>query len=81
MENDKMKINEYKEELKLLNKDLNIFFNDLVNEIDIYIKIYKNIKNNSDYLNNYESIKNILEFKSKELISEINYNFLNEKNK
>ena len=78
---DEIKINKYKEELKLLNKYLNNFINDLVNEIDIYIKIYKNIKKNSDYLNNYESIKNILDFKSKELISEINYYFLNEKNK
>ena len=39
------------------------------------------MKKKSDYLYNYESIKNILDFKSKELISEINYYFSNEKNK
>ena len=32
--------------------------NELINDIDIYIKIYKNITNNS---NNYERIKNMLD--------------------
>ena len=67
--------------MKYLNKDLSDFINGLIKEIDIYIKIYKNIIKNYEYLSNYESIKNILNFKVKELISEINYYFLNEKNK
>ena len=71
MENDKMRISEYKGKLKKINEYYNYFMNELMNDIDIYIKEYKNIINNIKYLDNYERIKNILNFKSK-LISDIN---------
>ena len=81
VKDEEIKINKYKEELKLLNKDLNDIINDLINEIDIYIKIYNNIIKNSNYLINYENIKTIVDFKAKELLTEINYYNTNEKNK
>ena len=65
IKDDEIKINKYKEELKILDD----YFNELINELDIYNKIYKNIINN---LNNYESIKNKLDFKPKELILDTN---------
>ena len=78
---EEIKINKYKDDLKILSKKLLNFINDLVNEINIYSKIYKNLINNMEYLYNYESIKNILDFKCKELILEINSYFSNENNK
>ena len=69
IKDDEIKINKYKEELKILDEYFNDFINELINELDIYNKIYKSIINNS---NNYESIKNILDFKTKELILDTN---------
>ena len=79
---DEENIYKYKEELKRINEYFNDYINDfiddLINDLDIYINIYKIIIINSS--NNYENIKNILDFKPKELMSDINY-FLKEKNK
>ena len=79
---DEENIYKYKEELKRINEYFNDYINDfiddLINDLDIYINIYKIIIINSS--NNYENIKNILDFKPKELMSDIN-DFLKEKNK
>ena len=71
MENNKMRLSEYKGKLKIINEHYNYFMNELMNDIDIYIKIYKNIINNINNLDNYERIINILNIKST-LISYIN---------
>ena len=69
-----------KKEFKILNKNLNDLNNESIYNLDIYNKIYNNLINNSEDLNNYENIMNILDFRCKKLLININ-NFINEKNK
>jgi len=84
LKNEKIKMNEYKNELekefKILKNNLNDLINESIYNLDIYNKIYNNLINNSEDLNNYENIMNILDFRCKKLLIDIN-NFINEKNK
>ena len=80
LENDKIKINNYKRELLILNKyfkefsDINL---DIIQDLNNYIKIYENVinsygdSNSSVHYCNYESIVNISNFKAKKLIKQI----------
>jgi hypothetical protein len=81
LKDEEIKINKYKEEIKILNEELKDLTSNLICELDIINKTYQNIINNSRYFSNYESIKNILDFKCKELIQEIDNYFLNGKDK
>ena len=69
LKNEKIKMNEYKNELekefKILKNNLNDLINESIYNLDIYNKIYNNLINNSEDLNNYENIMNILNFKCK----------------
>ena len=75
------KINKYKEGLELLKEGFNNFINDLIYGLKMYNRIYEILIKNSKELRNYESIKNISDFRCKELISEIDNFFSNENSK
>ena len=51
--------------------------NNIINDLDNYILLYENIYNSTDNLNNYESINNLINFKNKKLIKDID-DFINE---
>ena len=67
------KIIEYKKQINKLNNIFNNFIINLTNEMDQYIKLYFKILHSSDNLKNYENLKNILNFKTPNLIRDISY--------
>ena len=70
---------EYKKQINKLNKLFNIQINDLNNNLEQYMKLFNKMIYTLGNLNNYESIKNILNFKTTELYKEI-INFLTNEN-
>ena len=73
----KLNINQYKKEINEHKNLFNYFIKYLIEDIDNYIKLYDKILSLSDNLKNYQSIKNILNYKNISLNKDINI-FLNE---
>jgi surface protein len=71
------RINEFKEEIKILNEMNNNCIINLNNDLDGYINMINRIINNLDMLKNYETINNVINFKLEILNKDIK-NFLNE---
>ena len=65
------KIKQYKKEIKRLNNFYQRNMNNIINDLDKYILLYENIYKSTDFLNNYESIENLYNFKNKRLIKDI----------
>ena len=79
VKNDENKINECKNELKNIINYFNDLVINLISDLDKYSKIFQIIINSSEYLDNYESIINLLNFKPKKIFKDIN-SIINEKN-
>ena len=83
IKNERTRTKERKKELEILNNYTNNIINGLKNDLDKYIIIYNYFIECSKYMNNYESIKNILNSKNslnlKNILKDINY-ILNENN-
>ena len=73
---ERIKIDNYKEELNELKNFFNEMCEDNIEEINNYIKIYDYIIDSINNMSNYESIKNILNFKADKFMEEID-DFLN----
>ena len=73
---ERIKIDNYKEELNELKNFFNEICEDNIEEINNYIKIYDYIIDSINNMSNYESIKNILNFKTDKFMEEID-DFLN----
>ena len=69
--NEKIKLNKFKEELELLNININYIKKELIKDLDKYIIIYNYMIECSKNLYNYESINNILNWNFKYLIKDI----------
>ena len=79
IKNEETKINSCKNELKNMGQYMNNVINIIIDNLDKYNILYKYIINSIDYISNFESINNILNFDSKKLIKNINY-LINENN-
>jgi len=71
-------IKEYKEEINVLNEIYNSFMITYKNDLDDYIKIINKILYYLENLKNYETIKNIINFKLEILIKDIDNYFMKE---
>ena len=76
-EENKSKINKYKNELKYISDIFTNVLSNNINEINTYIEFYQKISNCFSEITNYETIKNIYNCKNKKLLNDINL-FLND---
>ena len=79
--NEKSKINEFIHYLELLKENINIFISNQKNKLNNYIQYYNILLNLLYNLDNYENIKNIINFNIKKINKDTEIYYENIRNK